>query len=47
MERMSGESTPDTETPSKPLLTLLSPEASPDEDTPATYRCGGGFCSID
>ncbi len=45
MERMSGESTPETETPSKPILTLLTPEAS-DDDTPAAHRCAGGFCSF-
>jgi hypothetical protein len=46
MERMSGESTPETETPSKPILTLLTPEASDDDRTPPTYRCAGGSCSI-
>lgn len=46
MERMSGDRTPETETPSKPLLTLLAPEASDDDDTPATFRCAGGSCSI-
>ncbi|MDI9890010.1 hypothetical protein ACF044_00985 [Microbacterium sp. NPDC016588] len=42
---MSGETTPETETPSKPLIALLTPPA--DDDAPAASRCcGGGSCSL-
>ncbi|MFB3979111.1 MULTISPECIES: hypothetical protein [Microbacterium] len=43
---MSGDTTPDTETPQKPLIALLTPET--DDDVPPAARCcGGGACSLD
>ncbi|WP_269454552.1 hypothetical protein [Microbacterium sp. T32] len=42
---MSGDTTPDTETPSKPLLTLLTSPVDDDAPAPA-YCCSGGSCSL-
>ncbi len=49
MERMSGDTTSDTISASKPLIPLLNAPAvenETDEKPSASQCCGGGSCSL-